>query len=82
MSVLHLQPLATLCKPETVFAFDDFEGIEKGVANYSKLSGSGLFQGRVLVPPVTEDIAQRFGFVDPSRTALWMPSKLINITPQ
>ena len=77
-----MQPLSALCKPETVFAFDDFEGIEKGCANYSKMLESGLFQGRILVPPCSEEISHRFGFKDISRTALWVPSKLVNITAQ
>lgn len=76
------QPLAALCKPTAVFAFDDFEGIEKGVVNYSKALESGLFPSRVLIPPCSADVARAFGFVDVSRTALWMPNKLINLTAQ
>ncbi len=76
------KPLATLCKAETVFVFDDFEGIEKGTANYMKMLESGLFPGRILVPPCSEELSRRFGFRDVSRMALWMPNKFINITAQ
>ena len=82
LSDQDMQPLATLCKPETVFAFDDFEGIEKGTANYSKMVQSTLFQGRTLVPPCSEEISRQFGFLDTSRTALWIPTNLIKITAQ
>lgn len=77
-----LQPLAALCSPSAVFAFDDFEGVEKGVINYSKVMESGLFPGRVLIPPCSPEVARIFGFVDVSRTALWLPNKNIILTSQ
>ncbi len=78
----ELPVLASLCKATTVFAFDDFEGIEKGAINYMKMLESGLFQGRILIPPCSEEISRRFGLKDASRTALWLPNALINITAQ
>lgn len=77
-----LQPLAAMCTPLAVFAFDDFEGIEKGVANYSKLFESGLFPNRILIPPCPQDVARDFGFFDISRTALWIPVKNTFLTAQ
>ena len=77
-----VKQLAILCKPDAVFAFDDFEGIEKGIANYKKTFDSGLFPGRVLIPPCAEDLSHHFGFFDGSRTALWVPIKFINLTAQ
>ncbi len=77
-----LQPLAALCSPSAIFAFDDFEGIEKGVVNYSKTLESGLFPKRILVPPCSPEVARTFGFFDISRTALWIPVKSVVITSQ
>ncbi len=82
LTVQDLQALAALCTPSAVFAFDDFEGIEKGVVNYSKALESGLFPNRILIPPCPAEVARPFGFLDVSRTALWIPVKSINITAQ
>lgn len=82
LAAQDFQPLAALCTPSVVFAFDDFEGIEKGVVNYSKALESGLFPNRVLVPPCPPEVARPFGLQDFSRTALWIPIKSIIITAQ
>lgn len=62
--------------PGTVYAFDDFEGIEKGVANISKLRHAGLV---TIYPPA---IAPHPLVADRSTLALLVPGPLFRFTAQ
>ncbi|MCD6059708.1 MAG: hypothetical protein K0S16_19 [Moraxellaceae bacterium] len=69
-----------LMHSETVILLDDFEGVEKGVANLQALTqliGSYLF-----LPPVVEPRLAHFGVIDVHSTALLMPFSLLAITRQ
>jgi predicted O-methyltransferase YrrM len=61
------EPLSKIVDDQTVFVFDDFEGIEKGVVNAMMLEG----QGRLLIYP-------REG----RKTAVSIPVSLLKLTPQ
>lgn len=61
------EPLSKIVHDQTVFVFDDFEGIEKGVVNAMMLEG----QSRLLIYP-RED----------RRTAVSIPITLLKLTPQ
>jgi predicted O-methyltransferase YrrM len=77
-----LELLATLASPDLVLALDDFEGIEKGVANLIALRQTGSFKTQLLVPPPEAELLQRFGFWDHSSTALLLPAHLVRYTAQ
>lgn len=61
------EPLSKIIHDQTVFVFDDFEGIEKGVVNAMMLEGPG----RLLIYP-------REG----RKTAVSIPVSLLKLTPQ
>jgi hypothetical protein len=66
-----LDPLVTT---DTVFVLDDFEGIEKGVANLMQLSTFEKLKGHFLVLPASADWLAQRGFTSHSVTAVFMPS--------
>ncbi len=73
--------LRGLLKPETVFAFDDFEGNEKGVYNSNlvlQLLGGGLYS---IYPPTLVDLAA-FQVLGHSFIALGLPPASIKLTRQ
>lgn len=62
---------------ETIYALDDFEGIEKGVANYEKLKASSLLTKHWLVYPPSSLLLSKYGFRDYCSTALVIPNSMI-----
>ena len=73
--------LRSLLKPETIFAFDDFEGNEKGVFNsdvVSQLLGGALY---TVYPPTLTDLAA-FQVIGPSTVAVGLPPTAIKLTRQ
>jgi hypothetical protein len=74
--------LSHLLKPEGVIGFDDFEGVEKGVANVMLLRSAGLFPGHALIYPCKSEMLLRYGLTGFCRTALLVPLSLLRITPQ
>ena len=67
LSQLDAEPLSKIVHDQTVFVFDDFEGIEKGVVNAMMLEGPS----RLLIYP-------REG----RKTAVSIPVSLLKLTPQ
>ena len=63
---------------KTVFILDDFEGLEKGVANGLALKGA--FASLLLLSPPHGDLVRRFS--SSHNLALLVPKSAINITPQ
>lgn len=61
------EPLSKLVHSETVFVLDDFEGVEKGVANAMMLEGTG----RILIYPRQD-----------KKTAVSLPLSIIKLVPQ
>jgi hypothetical protein len=67
---------------KTVFALDDFEGIEKGVANYSLLQKIIPYYSHILMYPPDRETLTYFGLRDRCTTALVVPNTLFRITAQ
>lgn len=77
---LHL--IGQLCAPSAIVAVDDFEGIEKGVANISNFRSAGVFKEHTLITPPSESLLGRYGFWDHCSTALLVHPALIRFTAQ
>jgi len=65
-----------------VIALDDFEGFEKGTANFANLQQSGLLSSHILIYPPSENLLKDFNFFDHSTTALLLHQASIDFTPQ
>ena len=76
-SLLH-----RLCGPELVIALDDFEGVEKGVANLVNMRNSNFLASHLLIYPCAEPLLQKFGFADHSTVALLIPQAALRLTTQ
>jgi predicted O-methyltransferase YrrM len=74
--------MARLAHPGTIIALDDFEGIEKGVANAVQLRQSAAFAGHVLIHPPPQAVLAALGVASGSNTALLVPPGLFRITAQ
>jgi len=74
--------LEAISDPKAVFALDDFEGIEKGVANHSSMRGRPFFQRHVLVYPPKDRLIERLGLLESSTTAFLLPSSALSYSPQ
>ncbi len=74
--------LESIADPRIVLALDDFEGIEKGVANFSTLRGRKFFGQHVLVYPASDAILARIGLIAHSTTAYVIPLPAFTYAPQ
>ena len=74
--------LGRLLAHESVVALDDFEGIEKGVANLMNLRAAGLLRDHLLVYPCEVAALQALGFSDHAVTAILLPRSLVRFTNQ
>lgn len=74
--------LSQVCKPTGVLMIDDFEGVEKGVANVMALRGVQRFARCLLVPPPERDVLERFGLYDHCSTALLIAPELLKFSAQ
>jgi len=74
--------LARILDKNSVIALDDYAGVEKGVANIFMLRSSGLYNSHVIIPPCTQSILDRAGLIDKPKTALLVPTSLLEISPQ
>jgi predicted O-methyltransferase YrrM len=74
--------LAKLLSPEAIVALDDFEGVEKGVANLMYMRSVGLLPQHFLVYPTPASLLEKLGFSDVSLTAILVPTSLIRLTAQ
>jgi len=73
-----LQHVGRLLHAKSVIALDDFEGIEKGVANAMKFQ----YHGAMLIYPAESEVLQRHGLPDESTIGLILPHSLVNLTNQ
>jgi predicted O-methyltransferase YrrM len=71
-----------LSHERTVFALDDFEGIEKGVVNALLLKQSPRFAGYFLIEPPGPEVLAPLGFTGRCLTALLVPTSVFNLVPQ
>jgi hypothetical protein len=67
-----------LSHDKTIYAFDDFEGTEKGVANVAQFSR----KAHALIYPPAPELLAPFGVVDRSTLALLVPVGLFRFTAQ
>jgi len=69
---------------KTIFILDDFEGIEKGVANYFNMVSTSLIsrKSHLLINPINKEIAINYGLVEKSNSAILIPTNYINFTSQ
>ena len=73
--------LGSVIHEETVIALDDFEGVEKGVANAMALMGS-LQKTHALIYPPTDSSLAEHGFLDGCKVALIIPMRLFAFSNQ
>ncbi|MFN8925222.1 MAG: class I SAM-dependent methyltransferase [Rhodospirillales bacterium] len=74
--------LSRLLTERAVVALDDFEGMEKGVANLMLLRAHKAFAGHVLAHPPGPSVLAGFGSVSRSVVALLVPVAGFRFTPQ
>jgi predicted O-methyltransferase YrrM len=74
--------LEQLLALDAVIALDDFEGMEKGVANLSVLRQSSRFQSHVLMYPCSRPMLERRGFSSHSTVAVLVPLSRFHIAAQ
>jgi len=74
--------LEQLLSPDAIIALDDFEGVEKGVANLSLLRQSPRFKNHALIYPCPRPLLERRGFSSHSLTAVLMPASRFQIAAQ
>ena len=63
----------------TLFAFDDFDGNNKGVINYHLLLDSNVISKKThcVVYPVQKETSNSFNLLEPSTTAVVLPFNLL-----
>lgn len=74
--------LDRLLTPMTVICLDDFEGIEKGVANVSVLGSLPKLRNHILIYPASEDVLTRRGFESHSLIATLLPLQSVELSRQ
>jgi predicted O-methyltransferase YrrM len=74
--------LSGLGTKDAIIVLDDFEGMEKGVANLFALRSAPEFKDHLCVYPPSEALLQRFGFTDHATCALVVPRSVIDFSPQ
>lgn len=70
--------IGRLSHEKTIYAFDDFEGTEKGVANIARFPR----KTHALITPPAPTLLEPFGVVDRSTLALLVPAQLFRFTAQ
>jgi predicted O-methyltransferase YrrM len=70
--------IGRLLHSQSIVALDDFEGIEKGVANAMRFN----YQTAMLVYPPEREVLERHGIPDDSTLALILPHGLVQLTSQ
>jgi predicted O-methyltransferase YrrM len=71
-----------LAADDAIIALDDFEGVEKGVANYTKIRDSSLLATHTLIYPCDTASLAKIGMGGRSTTAILFPKRLIWLTNQ
>jgi predicted O-methyltransferase YrrM len=72
--------IGQLSHPGTLYAFDDFEGTEKGVANAAYLRAS--LDGYIVIEPCAPELLRQYGIQGRSLTALLFNTDNILLTNQ
>ncbi len=74
--------MAELLTDDAIVALDDFEGMEKGVANLFNMRLHPRFQNLFLIPPPSLEMTEKLGYTSRSLTAVLLPPPLIALTNQ
>jgi predicted O-methyltransferase YrrM len=74
--------LDSLLSEDAVVILDDFEGIEKGVANVFNLGAQKKLAKYIIIYPPNVEILQKYGFHESCNTAMLLPKKLLQLTAQ
>lgn len=82
VSVADVEHLERLLTSDAIVALDDFEGMEKGVANLSVLRSRPRFANHALVYPAPTPLLRARGFTSYSLTAFLMPASRLQIAAQ
>jgi predicted O-methyltransferase YrrM len=70
--------MAEIAHGNTVVLLDDFEGVEKGVANAQMFQ----YEGAMLVYPAEKDLLEKHGLPDESTLAMVVPHSVVRLTSQ
>lgn len=70
--------MAEIAHGNTVVLLDDFEGVEKGVANAQMFQ----YEGAMLVYPAEKELLEKHGLPDESTLAMVVPHSLVRLTSQ
>lgn len=82
LSGRDVELIEQISDPRVVLAIDDFEGVEKGVANLSILRGRPFFGQHILVYPMRERTLSKLSCITPNTTALLVPMSAVTFTYQ
>ena len=74
--------LSNLLHSKSIIVLDDFEGMEKGVANLFALRRMELLKNHFLIYPCKQNYLHKLGFSSHSLTAVLIPTTLIELSPQ
>lgn len=74
--------LSNLLHAKSIIVLDDFEGMEKGVANLFTLRRMELLKNHFLIYPCKQNYLHKLGFSSHSLTAVLIPTTLIELSPQ
>jgi hypothetical protein len=74
--------LGRVARPNAVFAIDDYEGAEKGVANVSVLKAQPALRNHILAYPPDRQLLARFGLNSRCLTAVLLPAGMFGFTSQ
>ena len=71
-----------LLTEDAVILLDDFEGIEKGVANVFNFGAQKKLNKYLIVYPPDSELLLKYGFHDISTTSMLVPKQLLQLTAQ
>ncbi|MDC0457602.1 hypothetical protein OAM56_06740 [Alphaproteobacteria bacterium] len=74
--------LDRLLHSNSIIALDDFEGMEKGVANLFTLKRIDQLKNHFLIYPCKKEYLQQIGLSSHSLTAILLPANIIQLTAQ
>ena len=74
--------LDSLLTEDAVIILDDFEGIEKGVANVFNFGAQKKLSKYIVVYPPDAKFLEKYGFFESCNTAMLLPKQLLQLTAQ
>jgi predicted O-methyltransferase YrrM len=82
VSAQDLELVERLADPGVVIALDDFEGMEKGVANLMQIRGRPFFSRHLLIYPASDATLAKLGLVSRATTAFLLPASALVFASQ